>query len=58
MKELSSHLQLLLTEAREMEGKMNEFKAGLKEQVASILTSPPPSPAELFPDLIDLDKTA
>lgn len=40
MKELSSHLQLLLVEARELEGKMNEFRDGLKEQVASILATP------------------
>ena len=40
MKELSSHLQLMLVEARELEGKMNEFRDGLREQVSSILATP------------------
>ena len=40
MKELSSHLQLLLVEARELEGKMDEFRDGLREQVSSILATP------------------
>ena len=53
MKELSSHLQLLLVEARELEGKMDEFRDGLKEQVSSILTTPN-TPVNSTPDLIDL----
>lgn len=61
MKELSSHLQLLLVEARELEGKMNEFRDGLKEQVSSILATPITSPAtpakDPIPDMIDLRKT-
>ena len=40
MKELNSHLQLLLVEGQELEVKMNEFRDGLKEQVASILATP------------------
>lgn len=56
MKELSSHLQLLLVEATELEAKMNEFKGGLREQVNSILTTPLPSTSTV-PDLIDLSKT-
>lgn len=57
MKELSSHLQLLLVEARELEGKMNEFRDGIKEQVSSILTTPFSSAAakeEPVADMIDL----
>lgn len=60
MKELSSHLQLLLVEARELEGKMNEFKDGLKEQVSSILTTPLPNPppaTDSVTNLIDLGTT-
>ena len=56
MKELSSHLQLLLVEARELEGKMDEFRNGLKEQVSSILATPLSSTASIMPDLIHLGK--
>ena len=41
MKELTDRLQLMLVEARELEVQMKEFKAGLKEQVNAILTTPP-----------------
>ena len=59
LKELSSHLQLLLVEGRELEGKMNEFREGLKEQVSSILATPiTTSPGtNSVPDLIDLSDT-
>lgn len=60
MKELSSHLQLLLVEARELEGKMNEFRDGLKEQVASILATPITTAVakDPIPDMIDLKKVS
>lgn len=59
MKELSSRLQLLLVEGRELEAKMNEFKGGLKEQVDSILTTPLASTTapSTMPNLIDFSKT-
>lgn len=56
MKELSSHLQLLLVEARELEGKMDEFRDGLREQVSSILATPLTSTPTAMPDLIHLGK--
>jgi len=42
MKELTDRLQLILVEARELELKMREFREGLRAQVDSILTAPPP----------------
>lgn len=42
MKELTDRLQLMLVETTELEGKMKEFQVGLKEQVDSILRTPPP----------------
>lgn len=59
MKELSSHLQLLLVEARELEGKMDEFRDGVKEQVSSILTTPFSSGATAkapVADMIDIHR--
>ena len=54
MKELGSHLQLMLVEARELEAKMDEFKSGLSEQVASILATPlEPLQSSASGDLID-----
>ena len=59
MKELTSHLQLLLVEGQELEGKMNEFRDGLREQVTSILTTPFPTNVNdhTVPDLIDLGES-
>ena len=42
MKEITDRLQLMLVEARELEIKMKEYRRGLKEQVDSILATPPP----------------
>ena len=42
MKELTDRLQLTLVEARELQLKMQEFREGLRAQVDSILSAPPP----------------
>jgi len=45
---------LLLVEAQELEAKMDEFKSGISEQVASILATPPERlQSSLSEDLID-----
>ncbi len=55
LKELSSHIQLLIVEAQEMEVKMDEFKSGIAEQVDSLLATPLETISSTpVPDLIDL----
>ena len=42
MKEINDRLQNMSSEMDDMSGRLDEFKTGIKEQVHSILSLPPP----------------
>lgn len=42
MKEINDRLQSMSSEMDDISGRLDEFKIGIKEQVHSILSSPPP----------------
>lgn len=42
MKELTDHLLEMVEEAKDLDGKIREFRVGLRQQVDSILSTPPP----------------
>ena len=42
MKELTDRMQLMVVEANELGEQIDSFKAGIGEQVSSILSHPPP----------------
>ena len=42
MKELTDRMQLMVVEANELGEQIDSFKTGIREQVSSILSHPPP----------------
>ncbi len=52
MKELTDHLQTMIEEVKDLDVKMREFRTGLRQQVDSILSAPPPR--SLFPKRVDV----